>query len=288
LHVSKLIVLIVILEAPPASALCAASKSAGNRLISYPRMLIGLIAMFFAVYILQSVCVDVGCNASQCMKIDSAIDVEIVDKCVQGLRNGKACGLSAEHLQHAHPLLTVLLTALFRSMAVHSYVPVEFGKGIVVPLVTDKAGDLGSTSNYRTITLIPIASKLFESIECVILKSCSGCFESSELQFGFKEGVGCPNAMFAMRSRGYYTDRGSTVFAVALDISKAYDKVNNFELYTTLLKSGCPVWVVNILIDWYSKLYVVVRWNGRFSSSFKVESGVRQVVLCRLRCSMYL
>ena len=39
---------------------------------------------------------------------------------------------------------------------------------------------------------------------------------------------------------------------------------------------GCPRWVVNILVDWYSKLAVAVRWNGSMSQSFAVRSGVRQ------------
>ena len=36
------------------------------------------------------------------------------------------------------------------------------------------------------------------------------------------------------------------------------------------------MWVVLILYDWYSKLYVRIKWRGSFSRGFYVRSGVRQ------------
>ena len=46
----------------------------------------------------------------------------------------------------------------------HGFVPDNFGAGIIVPLVKDKAGDVNSLDNYRAITLTPIIAKVFESI----------------------------------------------------------------------------------------------------------------------------
>jgi hypothetical protein len=159
-------------------------------------------------------------------------------------------------------------------MVAHSYVPSEFGKGIIVPLVKNKTGDLSSLSNYRAITLIPVISKLFES---VLLRVTGDFLTTEETQFGFKKGVGCSNAIFAMRTTvDYYVARGSTVFTAALDISKAYDCVNHYKLFTSLLKAGVPRWLVDVLVNWYGKLFVAVRWNECMSSYFKVGSGVRQ------------
>jgi hypothetical protein len=66
------------------------------------------------------------------------------------------------------------------------------------------------------------------------------------------------------------------VYTAALDVSKAYDCVQHFKLFTALLRVGMPRNVVRLLVDWYSKLYVVVRWNNSYSNLFKVGSGVRQ------------
>ena len=74
----------------------------------------------------------------------------------------------------------------------------------------------------------------------------------------------------------YFRERGSTVFASALDISKAFDNVNHYQLFTSLLKSDFPGWVVELLVNWYGKLVVAVRWQGSLYDPFTGHSGVRQ------------
>jgi hypothetical protein len=205
------------------------------------------------------------------------IDVELTDKCLRNMKRGKASGpdgLCCESLLHAHPKLISLLCSLFRSMSLHHYVPTNFGKGIIVPLVKDKTGDVSSTNNYRAITLVPIISKLFE---CVLLHITDEFLNTDDRQFGFKKGLGCANAIFVVRSTvDYFTDRGSNVYAAALDISKAYDRISHVRLFTSLLRTGMPRWVVYLLVDWYGKLQVAVRWMDSLSAYFKVGSGLRQ------------
>jgi hypothetical protein len=113
------------------------------------------------------------------------ITVELVDKNIRSLKLGKTCGsdgLNAEHFIYAHPKLVVLLTRLFRSMALHSFVPSDFGKGIIVPLIKDKYGDPSDLNNYRAITLTAVISKLFER---VVLHVCNDYFCTEDVQFGF-------------------------------------------------------------------------------------------------------
>lgn len=209
--------------------------------------------------------------------IFDVLNVELVDRCIRKLHLGKACGpdgLSAEHLIHAHPILVVHLCALFRYMIVHQCVPDDFGKGVIIPLLKDKLGCINSLDNYRGITLIPVIAKLFE---LVILELCSDCLLTDELQFGFKPKLGCPNAIFAFRTTiDHFIDRGSTIYAASLDISKAFDRVNHLKLFETLSKTGLPSWILVILINWYGKLTVAVKWKSAVSNSFGVGCGVRQ------------
>ena len=73
------------------------------------------------------------------------------------------------------------------------------------------------------------------------------------LQFGFKEKVGSVDAIFTLRSTiEYFVDRGSSVYIASLDIRKAFDRVNYYKLYKSLLDYGVPVIVVDILCNWYS------------------------------------
>ena len=43
-----------------------------------------------------------------------------------------------------------------------------------------------------------------------------------------------------------------------------------------LMKRHVPICFVNTLINWYSKLYVSVKWNNMCSTYLSVKSGVRQ------------
>ena len=47
-------------------------------------------------------------------------------------------------------------------MIQHSYVPCEFLKGVITPLIKDTEGDYTDTNNYRGLTLGVIFSNLFE------------------------------------------------------------------------------------------------------------------------------
>ena len=75
----------------------------------------------------------------------------------------------------------------------HSYVPEDFGTGIIIPLIKNTDGDASSIDNYRGITLSPVLSKVLEM--CLLLKF-GNYLNSSDLQYGFKSKVGCSNAIF--------------------------------------------------------------------------------------------
>ena len=54
---------------------------------------------------------------------------------------------------------------------------------------------------------------------------------TSDLQFGFKKGLGCSHALNTVRSIvQHYTAGNSTVNLCALDMAKAFDKVNHYAL----------------------------------------------------------
>jgi hypothetical protein len=105
----------------------------------------------------------------------------------------------------------------------------------------------------------------------------SNFLNTSDLQFGFKKGLGCADAILTARlAINYFVDRGSTVTICALDISKAFDKVDFYVLFLTLMSRGVPKWFINIIITWYSKCSATVRWEHSMSARFKVQAGVRQ------------
>jgi len=206
------------------------------------------------------------------------LSVEDVDYVIRNIMKcGKAAGadnLTLEHIIYSHPSIVLHLCNLFNLMLKHGYVPDQFGRGIVIPLVKDKNGDVTNSQNYRGITVSPVMSKIFES--CLLLKFEPFLY-SSELQLGFKKGVGCGPALFMFQQTvKYFTSRNSTMFITAVDASKAFDRLDHCKLINKLRDRNLPSCFVRVISSWYSKLYSVVRWNSVYSSVYKVRAGVRQ------------
>ena len=61
-----------------------------------------------------------------------------------------------------------------------------------------------------------------------------------------------------------------------MDFKKAFDRVDHFKLFSALVKASIPRWIIGILLEWYGKLKVAVRWGSASSRVFYVKSGVRQ------------
>jgi len=58
----------------------------------------------------------------------------------------------------------------------HCFVPDDFGKGITIPVLKEKLGDVSSVDNYRPITISPVISNTF----CLLFQF-EGALESSHL-----------------------------------------------------------------------------------------------------------
>ena len=73
-----------------------------------------------------------------------------------------------------------------------------------------------------------------------------------------------------------YHDLSSNVYTCFLDASKAFDRVNHLKLFTTLGKRNVPMYIIRIVIFWYTSQTMYVRWNNTMSTGFNVSNGVRQ------------
>jgi len=115
----------------------------------------------------------------------------------------------------------------------HGYVPKKFGNGVVVPILKDRLGDVSSL-DYRAITISNIISKVFESC---LLEKFGDFLTNHALQFGFKKGLGCQNAIFTVQQvTSYFTKHGSTVYFSAVDASKAFDRVTHSKLFDKMIE----------------------------------------------------
>ena len=111
--------------------------------------------------------------------------------------------------------------------------------------------------------------KVFESY---LLCTMQDFLFTSELQFGFKANKGCRDAMSVLCN----TRDGSIVNITCLDMSTAFDRVNFYALSSKLVKLSVPKSFISIILDWYGKVLVSVKWNNSVSAPRRLLAGVRQ------------
>ena len=101
-------------------------------------------------------------------------------------KTGKASGsfITAEHILYGSPFLVVHLHLLFNSLIQLGYVPSDFLKGVITPIIKDAEGDSSSVENYRGITLSNVFAFLFEH---AILQKNGNLLVTDDLQYGYKK-----------------------------------------------------------------------------------------------------
>ncbi len=193
------------------------------------------------------------------------------------LKRNKASGrdgINGEHLKYAHSKLFVLLAMVFNSMIQHGHIPQSFMDTIIIPLIKDKKGDIGSSDNYRPIALTSVLSKVFES---VMLEKCKSKLDTTPHQYGYKPKHGTELSIFTLKQIiDFYRTNSSTTYVCYLDLSKAFDRIDHEILLRKLGNRNVPSVVIRLLKVWFMTQKFCVQWGSRFSTSFNVSNGVRQ------------
>lgn len=87
---------------------------------------------------------------------------------IEQLADNKVCGkdnIAAEHLKLASPRVAALLSICLTGLMTHSILPDTMLTVILVPVIKDRVGKIGSLDNYRPITLASILSKVLEKFQ---------------------------------------------------------------------------------------------------------------------------
>ena len=97
---------------------------------------------------------------------DSVFTVELLNKLLDQMKNGKAAELdniTCEHLKYSHPVLITVICKLFNLFMINGSVPTNFGKSYTVPIPKGNVTRQTLTAdNFRGISISPTISKLFE------------------------------------------------------------------------------------------------------------------------------
>ena len=74
----------------------------------------------------------------------------------------------------------------------------------------------------------------------------------------------------------YYKCRDTTVYVTFLDASKAFDRLNYCLLFDKLIKKDVPLFIIKLLLFWYTHQKVCVQSGKSSSPDFLVGNGVKQ------------
>ena len=201
-----------------------------------------------------------------------------IQKHIDHLKNQKAsdaCGIAAEHVKLASPVVTDIVTLLVNRILNDGKLPDSFKHGLVTP-VHKKEKPVSSPDSYRRITVASLIGKVVEKelnarINHILRPS------QSIHQFGFTEGASSNNA--AMLLTEVLSDariQRKPVYVTYMDASKAFDVVDHSSVLRHLYDRGVRGNLWLIMDSMYTGCTSAVKWDGIVSLPFAESQGIRQ------------
>ncbi|CAH8567706.1 unnamed protein product [Dicrocoelium dendriticum] len=198
---------------------------------------------------------------------------------LRSLRENSAPGVDKirpKVLKTLAPTIAAHLASFFQSLLNSQTLPSEWKSGIVTPIY--KGGKRSDPANYRPITLLPVLSKVMESL---VADEITRYFESlkliSHLQHGFRRKRSClTNLLLARDSWTKAVDEGSPLDVIYLDFSKAFDRVNHLALLHKLRAYGIHGSLLTWLAAYLHDRTIKVRVADALSETLCISSGVPQ------------
>ena len=213
---------------------------------------------------------------SEQVHYDKAMSPSMVVSYIRRLRSGSAPGedgITSEHLKYAlESSIVDQLSTMFTICFRYGIVPINFTRGLLVPLLKKPTLDPTKPTSYRPISISSIISKLIE----LHILDVSGGHTFSDLQFGFVPGRGTGMAVSVVNDViSYCNKRGSAVYTCALDAEGAFDAVPHDILFMKAL-NVIPDYCWLLMVRWYRDIVVHIKWGGHLSGPINVCKGTRQ------------
>ena len=202
-----------------------------------------------------------------------------IRKAIKLLQSGKAPGedgIPAEIYKHGGEAIIFHIFSLFGYIWRDEDIPQELKDAIIVKLYKKK-GSKSDCDNYRGIALLSHCSKILAKILQMRLVENILDENVSESQCGFRSNRGTADMIFAVRQlQEKSIEQNMPLYAVFIDLTKAFGTVSREALWKILLKLGCPTKFVNVLKQLHEGMQARVCSEGQFSDSFPINNGVKQ------------
>ena len=152
----------------------------------------------------------------------------MVKEVITNLDSSKASGpdcIPLVVLKNCEPELSYILAKLFNTCLKESCFPDCWKVSSVVP-VFKNVGERSTAKNYRPVSLLSVVSKVFEKPVNRVVDHLQICGLFSDFQYGFRSSRSTADLLKVVSDRiAREFNRSGATQAVALDISKAFDRV---------------------------------------------------------------
>ena len=203
---------------------------------------------------------------------------EVEDVCSKLKMGISGADVDYEHIRFVGPPLRKLLFKLYQNFFTNSSVPESVLTGVILPFFKGKGANANNKDNYRGIALFPTHCKFYGMVLLNRLESFAkdkGRF--SDMQFGFRERVGCTEASFTiLEAINHMIERGRNVFTWFLDVRKAFDTVWTDLLFKLFFEFGIRGRMWFALRSLYTGMKACVLCFSSLSGKFDTMQGTGQ------------
>lgn len=196
---------------------------------------------------------------------------------IRRLKNHKSPGtdgIPAELIKYGGEYLENIVHRIVTEVWDGESMPCEWNLGIICPIY--KKGDALNCSNYRGITLLNTAYKIFS----LILQERLVPFAErivGDYQRGFRGGKSTTDQIFSMRQiLEKMTEYGTDTHHLFVDFKAAYDSIARVKLYDSMSHFGIPQKLIRLTRLTMANVQSQVRIDGALSESVPCNKGLRQ------------
>ena len=205
--------------------------------------------------------------------------MEHFKKVITNLDSSKVSGpdcIPVVVLKNCEPELSYILAKFFNNSLKESCFPDCWKVSSVVP-VFKNVGER-STVRYSPVSLLSVVSKVFEKlVNNKIVYHLEKCGLFSDFQYGFRSSRSTADLLAVVSDRiARAFNRSGATRAVALDISKAFDRVWHAGLLHKLKSYGISGQIFGLISSFLSNRQLRVFLDGKSSQEYPVNAGVPQ------------
>jgi hypothetical protein len=197
---------------------------------------------------------------------------------VKSFKNGKAPGpdfaMTAEVLKNGGRFIIDQLHLICKLVYQENRAPSQWTSSLIIPL--PKKGNLQLMTNYRGISLMSIAAKVYNR---VLLNRIRTPIDSilRKNQAGFRTGRSCIQQIHILR-RIIDGATGGTLplYITFIDFKKAFDSIDRDMMFAILRHYGVPEKIVKAIRVLYDNSTSRIYIDGQHSEPFNITTGVLQ------------